>query len=142
RASWHVLLSIVCARNRGSKWLEKARNKQRKARKHTWRLRILIAAGVDGDVRRSCRDRIDAMSNMIPLANSAQATEFVARQAIGDALVGEALVADDNLSARYDLDRLAGVFSRPTHRLVGCSYVGRILVLNAAKGGVASAWML
>lgn len=32
--------------------------------------------------------------------------------------------------------------SRPSHTLYGESYVGRILVLNAAKGGVASAWML
>ena len=30
----------------------------------------------------------------------------------------------------------------PTHKLAGQSYVGRILVLDTAKGGVASAWML
>jgi predicted aconitase with swiveling domain len=34
------------------------------------------------------------------------------------------------------------MFSRPTHKLAGRSYVGRILVLDAAKGGVATAWML
>ena len=28
------------------------------------------------------------------------------------------------------------------HKLVGESYVGRVLVLDAAKGGVATAWML
>ncbi|TMJ21210.1 MAG: DUF126 domain-containing protein, partial [Alphaproteobacteria bacterium] len=50
--------------------------------------------------------------------------------------------AEDNFSARYDLDRLAGTFSRPAHKLHGQSYVGRILVLETAKGGVASAWML
>lgn len=61
---------------------------------------------------------------------------------IGPAVTGTALVADDNFSARYDLDRLAGVFSRPAHKLYGQSYVGRILVLVTAKGGVASAWML
>jgi hypothetical protein len=55
---------------------------------------------------------------------------------------GEALVAHDGFSARYDLDRLRGMFSRPTHKLAGRSYLGRILVLDAAKGGVASAWML
>ncbi len=55
---------------------------------------------------------------------------------------GEALVADDNFSARYDLDRWKGTFSRPQHKLVGQSYDGKILVLNTAKGGVASAWML
>ncbi|HUZ62637.1 MAG TPA: DUF126 domain-containing protein, partial [Acetobacteraceae bacterium] len=50
--------------------------------------------------------------------------------------------ASDGFSARYDLDRLRGVFSRPDHALAGQSYVGRILVLDAAKGGVATAWML
>jgi predicted aconitase with swiveling domain len=54
----------------------------------------------------------------------------------------EALVAKDGFSARYDLDRLRGVFSRPDHKLAGASYVGRVLVLDAAKGGVATAWML
>jgi predicted aconitase with swiveling domain len=61
---------------------------------------------------------------------------------IGPAVRGTALVAADNFSARYDLDRLKGVFSRPAHKLHGQSYVGRILVLQTAKGGVASAWML
>lgn len=61
---------------------------------------------------------------------------------IGHRVEGVALVAADNFSARYDLDRIAGVFSRPSHKLVGRSYVGRVLVLNAAKGGVATAWML
>jgi predicted aconitase with swiveling domain len=51
-------------------------------------------------------------------------------------------VAHDGFSARYDLDRSIGIFSRPTHKLAGQSYVGRILVLDTAKGGVASAWML
>ncbi|MDH3231199.1 MAG: DUF126 domain-containing protein [Alphaproteobacteria bacterium] len=61
---------------------------------------------------------------------------------IGSAVSGVALVAHDDFSARYDLDRIAGVFSRPAHKLCGESYVGRILVLNTAKGGVATAWML
>lgn len=61
---------------------------------------------------------------------------------IGEKVTGEALVADDNFSARYDLDRVNGVFSRPQHKLFGQSYVGKILVLNIAKGGVATAWML
>ena len=55
---------------------------------------------------------------------------------------GIALVADDNFSARYDLDRIKGVFSRPQHKLFGQSYKDVILVLNTAKGGVATAWML
>ncbi len=61
---------------------------------------------------------------------------------IGPTARGVALVAGDDFSARYDLDRLKGVFSRPAHKLCGESYVGRILVLNNAKGGVATAWML
>lgn len=61
---------------------------------------------------------------------------------IGPAVTGTALVAKDNFSARYDLDRKRGVFSRPTHQLAGQSYKARILVLDQAKGGVATAWML
>ena len=67
---------------------------------------------------------------------------FRARQAMGRTVRGQALVAHDGFSARYDLDRIAGIFSRPAHKLAGQSYVGRILVLDTAKGGVASAWML
>ena len=61
---------------------------------------------------------------------------------IGPAVSGTALVAADNFSARYDLDRSRGIFSRPSHKLAGKSYVDRILVLDGAKGGVATAWML
>lgn len=61
---------------------------------------------------------------------------------IGSKVKGEALVANDNFSARYDLDRVKGIFSRPQHALAGQSYVDKILVLNTAKGGVATAWML
>ncbi len=69
-------------------------------------------------------------------------TEIRGHRGIGPAVRGRALVAADDFSTRYDLDRDRGVFSRPSHQLYGASYVGRILVLNAAKGGVASAWML
>ena len=61
---------------------------------------------------------------------------------IGPVVTGTALVARDNFSTRYDLDRIKGTFSRPTHKLYGETYVGKILVLVTAKGGVASAWML
>jgi uncharacterized protein len=70
------------------------------------------------------------------------AVVFRARHAMGRIVRGTALVAHDGFSARYDLDRVAGVFSRPSHKLAGRSYVDRILVLDTAKGGVASAWML
>ena len=61
---------------------------------------------------------------------------------IGGVVTGEALVASDNFSARYDLDRVKGIFSRPQHTLAGQSYDGKVLVMNTAKGGVATAWML
>ena len=61
---------------------------------------------------------------------------------IGTTVKGTALVGKDSFSARYDLDRKRGVFARPGHVLYGESYVGKILVLDAAKGGTATAWML
>jgi predicted aconitase with swiveling domain len=67
---------------------------------------------------------------------------FFAAAGMGAKARGEALVAKDGFSARYDLDRVRGIFSRPDHKLAGESYVGRVLVLDAAKGGVATAWML
>jgi hypothetical protein len=67
---------------------------------------------------------------------------FRARHAMGPLVRGPALVANDGFSARYDLDRIKGTFSRPAHKLAGKSYVGKILVLDTAKGGVATAWML
>ncbi|MBV8537260.1 MAG: DUF126 domain-containing protein [Alphaproteobacteria bacterium] len=65
-----------------------------------------------------------------------------AHPGIGPKVTGVALVAADYFSARYDLDRIKGVFSRPAHKLHGQSYVGRVLVLLGAKGGVATSWML
>jgi len=67
---------------------------------------------------------------------------FYAAAGMGAKVRAPALVAKDGFSARYDLDRIKGVFSRPQHKLAGESYVGRVLVLDAAKGGVATAWML
>ena len=67
---------------------------------------------------------------------------FKARHAMGPTVRGIALVASDGFSARYDLDRIKGIFSRPSHKLAGQSYVGKIPVLDTAKGGVATAWML
>jgi len=65
-----------------------------------------------------------------------------AHPGIGPRVTATALVASDYFSARYDLDRINGVFSRPAHKLHGQAYVGRVLVLLGAKGGVATAWML
>jgi len=70
------------------------------------------------------------------------AIALLCHRGIGPAVTGKALVAADNFSARYDLDRIKGVFSRLAHKLCGESYVDKVLVLVTAKGGVASAWML
>ena len=67
---------------------------------------------------------------------------FACHTGIGPIVTGKALVAADNFSARYDLDRIKGVFSRRQHLLFGQSYKDKVLVLNTAKGGVATAWML
>jgi uncharacterized protein len=69
-------------------------------------------------------------------------TEFPAKAGMGKRVRAQALVGKDGFSARYDLDRIKGVFSRPEHKLAGQSYIGRVLVLDQAKGGVATAWML
>ncbi len=67
---------------------------------------------------------------------------FYAAAGMGRVVKAAALVASDGFSARYDLDRISRVFSRREHKLAGQSYRGRVLVLDAAKGGVATAWML
>jgi len=46
---------------------------------------------------------------------------FHARHSMGRIARGPALVAQDGFSARYDLDRIAGTFSRPSHKLAGQS---------------------
>ena len=69
-------------------------------------------------------------------------TELKCHVGIGPDVEGIALVADDNFSARYDLDRINGVFSRPQHKLYDQNYQDVILAQNTAKGGVAAAWML
>ena len=66
---------------------------------------------------------------------------FKARHAMGPVVRGSALVANDGFSARYDLDRIKGVFSRPAHKLAGQSYAREIseargwkrLATNSAK---------
>ena len=67
---------------------------------------------------------------------------FKAKHAQGEVVEGVCLTAKDGFSARYDLDRIKGVFVRPSHKLLGEAYHNKILVLDTAKGGVASAWMI
>ena len=61
---------------------------------------------------------------------------------VGPVVEGEALVSRHGFSARYDVDRDEGVFSRQAHDLYGHSLVGKILVCTTAKGGIATSWML
>lgn len=61
---------------------------------------------------------------------------------VGPRVAGEALISRHGFSARYDLDRRTGTFSRESHDLYGRSLVGKILVCTTAKGGVATAWAL
>src|SRR2546426_3906111 len=110
--------------------MEAAGDEQRQTGQHPWWIWVYTDAGNHASLRRSRRVWRTAMM------------EFKARHAMGRKVTGTALVAHDGLSARYDLNRLTGVFSRPAHKLVGLSYVDRILVLDTAKGGVATAWML
>ena len=60
----------------------------------------------------------------------------------GDTVEGPALVSQQGFSARYDLDREVGRFSRESHDLFGESVVGAILVVPVSKGGIATSWML
>lgn len=60
----------------------------------------------------------------------------------GAVIEGEALVSTEAFSPRYDLDRATGLISRQNHALFGRSISGKVLVIPAAKGGVAAGWAL
>ena len=129
----HVLLPKLCARNGGGQRLALPRHQLGETHQYPRRLWLSAGAAVDGGLReRGLRRRKTPMSGKI----------FYAAAGMGRKVKAQALVASDGFSARYDLDRIRGVFSRPEHKLAGESYRGRVLVLDAAKGGVATAWML
>lgn len=65
---------------------------------------------------------------------------FEARSGLGDAIEGPALVCPVPFSARYDLDRQTGIFSRLDHPLRGESIAGKILISPGVQGGVAGGW--
>ena len=64
------------------------------------------------------------------------------RPGYGPIVEGRALVSQHGFSARYDLNRERGVFSRKEHDLFGESVVGVILIAPVSKGGIATSWML
>src|ERR1700680_1305944 len=119
---------------RAGQGMQASGHQQCKAGQYIGRLRLSADARVDGGMCGCRRQRKIGpnMSNKI----------FYARHAMGSTVRGPALVANDGFSARYDLDRINGIFCRPSHKLAGQSYIGKILVLDTAKGGVATAWML
>jgi predicted aconitase with swiveling domain len=61
---------------------------------------------------------------------------------VGPDIEGQVWVCEDNFSARYDLDRRNGTFSRRSHRCYGQSLVDKVCVFNTAKGGVSTSWAL
>lgn len=72
----------------------------------------------------------DAMPKMV----------FAVKRAYGPSIEGAALVSRAHFSPRYDLDRTAGVFSRPGHPNEGASLTGKVLFFTAVQGGVAGGW--
>ncbi len=67
---------------------------------------------------------------------------FKAAGGYGPIVTARCLVSSDAFSPRYDLDRATGVISRRGHALEGQCIAGTVLVLPAAKGGVAAGWSL
>jgi len=86
----------------GSEPAAAARHELRQADQHSGRLRVPASAAVDGEM---CRRRL--------FRKDWPMTEFRANAAMGKRIRGRAMVAKDGFSARYDLDRVNGVFSRP-----------------------------
>ena len=70
------------------------------------------------------------------------AVVFRGHPGVGPVVEGAALVSPESFSARYDLNRREGVFSRITHPLRGQSLVDKIVLFPTAKGGVATAWAM
>ncbi len=67
-------------------------------------------------------------------------TVFCGPPGFGEVVEGEVLVSSEAFSPRYDLDRATGEVSRKGHAIEGQSVAGKILVVPAAKGGVAAGW--
>lgn len=61
---------------------------------------------------------------------------------LGPVVEGQALVSNQGFNARYDLDRVSGVFSRPDHDHYGVSPAGKIYIFTTPKGGIATSWAL
>jgi predicted aconitase with swiveling domain len=73
---------------------------------------------------------------------STHALSFTAQRSLRSVVVGEALVSNDAISMRYDVDAETGMVRRPTHDLYGKSIAGKVLIFRNTKGGVSTGWAL
>ncbi|MDN3519796.1 DUF126 domain-containing protein [Aquisalimonas lutea] len=76
------------------------------------------------------------------MTNDATHTIFYIAQATDSLIEAPALVDPLPFSARYDLNRKTGAFSRQSHPLFGKKINGYILVSPGVQGGVAAGWAL
>ena len=61
-------------------------------------------------------------------------------RAFGETVEGVAVISEEGVSPRYDLDRWSGEISRPGHKLEGVNIKDKILFFPTAKGGIAAGW--
>jgi uncharacterized protein len=61
---------------------------------------------------------------------------------LGPMVEGRAIVSKHGFNARYDLNRVSGVFSRPEHDHFGASPAGKIFFFSTPRGGIATSWAL
>ena len=94
----HLLLPELCRRDGRGQWLEAAADQLGEARQHHRRLRLPPDPGEPRALRRFGGRRKDRLMPIV----------LRCHPGIGPAVTGTALVAKDNFSARYDLDRKAG----------------------------------
>ncbi len=90
-------------------------------------------------MRRGCYHRQDTVVSARPGGPDLVLT---GKPGYGPIAEGRALVSQHGFSARYDLNRESGVFSRKEHDLFGESVVDVILIAPVSKGGIATSWML
>ena len=77
---------------------------------------------------------------MSMVASAAAMITLCGPAGFGSIVEGQALVSTEAFSPRYDLDRATGIISRRDHAIAGSNIKGKVLVIPAAKGGVAAGW--
>jgi predicted aconitase with swiveling domain len=76
------------------------------------------------------------------LADSTRIVEFHARRSLAASVCGEAMVSQDAISLRYDIDPETGIVTRPSHDLYGACITGKVVIFRTTKGGVSAGWAL